>query len=61
MATARNWGGVWGEWGDIGQNVCTSSYKIDNFWRSNVEYIVNSMVLKVAKEIYLNCSHYTHK
>ena len=61
MAIARNWGGVRREGGDIVQNVHTSSYKRENFWRSNVEYIVDSIVLKVAKEVYLSCSHCTHK
>ena len=30
--------GEWGKWGDTGQTVQTFSYKMDKFWRSNVQY-----------------------
>ena len=41
---AKGWG--WGKWGDIGQRVQTSSYKMNKFWGSNVQYsdYINSTV-----------------
>ena len=32
-----DWGWGWGKWGDVGQCVQTFSYKMNHFWRSNVQ------------------------
>ena len=36
MVIARGW--RWGKWGDVDQNVQTSSYKMNKFWGSNVQH-----------------------
>ena len=38
---------VWGNWGDAGQRVQTSSYRMNKFWGSNTSIVItdNSTIL----------------
>ena len=38
LVVARGGGREWGEWGEGGQKVQTSHYKVNKFWGSNVPH-----------------------